>query len=635
VPFVLVEPPDQAPRSARVFKPMTTIGASLDTDIRVEKAALEPVHAQISREADGHYIVGMTRDMTVNGRREKRKRLQDRDLVRIGELKLTWYENEADLPKPKADVPSTPPGAPQANTVEVRSAYRRVHEFSIKLLQNASTPTLIETLLDAIIELTNADKGFLVLLDENKQPKVRAARNVERGNLDPSVAALSDSILKKVLESHKPVIVADALSDREFNASESVVNLKLLSVMCCPLLDRGELLGVIYVGNNRISNVFSEAALDAMNVFAAQASLLLSQARRIEELSQEKLALEDELVHMRLGSVVGASDFMKEVFKRVRKVATADIPVLITGETGTGKELIAREIHRESRRAMGPFVAVNCGAIPESLLESELFGHVRGAFTGAVANKIGRFQAANGGSLFLDEIGEMPAQLQVKLLRALQEHVVIRVGDTKPERVDIRVIAATNRVLEEEIKAGRFREDLYYRLNVVGVHLPPLRDRGDDLILLARYLLAKTAQEHGRQVRGFSKSCLVAMRKYRWPGNIRQLENRIKKAVVLNEQPLITAEDMDLRAEDVEEVLPLAEARNRFERRYIHEVLERNGGNRTKTARDLGVDPRTIFRHLAKEDEPIPPETGELGVEVLPEDATAPPSLAPPPLEEP
>jgi transcriptional regulator with PAS, ATPase and Fis domain len=405
------------------------------------------------------------------------------------------------------------------------------------------------------------------------------------------------------------------------------VNLKLLSVMCCPLLDRDQIRGVLYVGNNRVSNVFDETALETMTVFAGQASLLISQARRIDELAAQNSALEAELEGMRFGAIVGACESMKDVFKRIRKVATTEASVLITGETGTGKELIAAEIHRGSRRASGPFVVINCGAIPENLLESELFGHVRGAFTGAVANKQGRFQAANGGTLFLDEIGEMPLALQVKILRAIQEHVVARVGDTRAEPVDIRVIAATNRVLEEEIKKGRFREDLYYRLNVVGIHLPPIRNRGDDILALAKYFLAKAVEEHGSKVRGYSRSCLAAIRGYKWPGNVRQLENRIKKAVILAEGTLLTAEDMDLRAEDIEEILPLAEAKDRFHIRYINEVLERNGGNRTKTARDLGVDPRTIFRHLEKLSSPIPPEDGSSGIDVDPNDLTNPPRL--------
>jgi len=287
--------------------------------------------------------------------------------------------------------------------------------------------------------------------------------------------------------------------------------------------------------------------------------------------------------------------------------------VLVTGETGTGKELIAREIHRRSPRHNGPFVAINCGAIPENLLESELFGHARGAFTGAVSARPGRFQAASGGTLLLDEIGEMPAALQVKLLRALQEGAVTRVGENKPETVDIRVVAATNKDLEEELQAGRFREDLYYRINVVHLHLPPLRERGEDAVTLAKWFLGRAVRELASKVKGFSPQALVAIKRFRWPGNIRQLENRIKKAVVLAERPLISPDDLELRPEQLDPILPLAQARDEWQQRYINDVLERNGGNRTKTAKDLGVDPRTIFRHLErieaeKRGEVLPPD---------------------------
>ena len=292
---------------------------------------------------------------------------------------------------------------------------------------------------------------------------------------------------------------------------------------------------------------------------------------------------------------------MQEVFRKVEKIAPTDISVLITGETGTGKELIAREVHNRSPRAGKPFVTINCGAIPENLLESELFGHVKGAFTGAVANKPGKFQAADGGTLFLDEIGEMPLELQVKLLRALQEKVVYRVGDTRPETVDIRIVAATNRELEKEIAGGRFREDLYYRLNVVNVELPPLRERGDDVLVIARYLLSRYSREYDAKVKGFSPNAAVAIRKHNWPGNIRQLENRIKKAIVLCESTVIGPEDLGLTGDVLPQILTLAEAKEKFQRDYINEVLELNNGNRTKTARDLGVDPRTMFRHLEKE----------------------------------
>jgi transcriptional regulator with PAS, ATPase and Fis domain len=293
---------------------------------------------------------------------------------------------------------------------------------------------------------------------------------------------------------------------------------------------------------------------------------------------------------------------MQELYRKIRKVAPTDVSVLITGETGTGKELIAREIHTRSDRSQAPFIVINCGAIPENLLESELFGHVKGAFTGAVQNRDGRFQQAHGGTLFLDEIGEMPVALQVKLLRALQERVVVKVGGSAPESVNIRVVAATHRDLEVEISEGRFREDLYYRLNVVGLHLPPLHERGEDLMLIARYLLKRYATEYNSKVKDFAPQCALVMKRYRWPGNIRQLENRIKKAVIMSERVQLSPEDLELSERDFEPVKPLNQAKEEFQRHYINEVLARNNGNRTKTAQDLGVDPRTIFRHLEKED---------------------------------
>jgi len=335
-------------------------------------------------------------------------------------------------------------------------------------------------------------------------------------------------------------------------------------------------------------------------------------ARNKLEAENEYLRGEDE---HRFHELIGTSDKMAAVRKAIDKVAAAETVVFIAGESGTGKELVARAIHKLSRRAAGPFIKVNCGALTETLLESELFGHERGAFTGAIARRDGRFSLADGGTLFLDEIGEMALDLQVKILRAIQERVVIRVGDTRPENVDIRILAATNRDLEKEIAAGRFREDLYYRLNVVNVHLPPLRERGEDVLVIARYLLSRYAREFDAKVKGFSPNATVAIRKYNWPGNIRELENRIKKAVVLCDSSVIGPDDLGLVGDTLPQILTLADAKEKFQRDYINEVLALNNGNRTKTARDLGVDPRTIFRHLEKEADSPPGSVDEGGPE--------------------
>ena len=585
-------------KTVRLLRPITTIGSSPENDIAISHCSLEPTHAHLERQNEAFYITGRLRDMTVNGRREKRVRLKDLDVIRIADIQLTFYIHDQEAPQ-TSHLSTQEVSSNVLLHQEVLKAYRRIHDFSLQLTEDASTKRLVTTLLDGVIELTGADQGFLVLFEEDK-PVIRSARNVAQASLMGGIEKqLSDSILKRVRETKRPIMVEDALEHEEWSASASIIDLKLRSVLCVPLLDRGEVKGVIFVGHKHAC-VFSENALDVSIVFAAQACLLLSQQQHFEELTRQKSELETELATTRLGSIVGTCESMRNVLRRVRRVATTDVSVLITGETGTGKELIAREIHRSSHRTSGPFVVVNCGAIPENLLESELFGHVQGAFTGAISDRAGRFQAANGGTLFLDEIGEMPLLLQVKLLRALQEKIITPVGSDKDQSVDIRVIAATHRNLGDEVKEGRFRDDLYYRLDVVTIEPPPLRDRDSDLEILARYFLARESNVLKRNFSGFSTKCLNTMYKYRWPGNIRELENRVRKAIVMGEANEIEAEDMGLHTEHIEDVVPLTEAKERFQREYIQRILERNGGNRTRTAKDLGVDPRTIFRHLEK-----------------------------------
>ncbi len=320
----------------------------------------------------------------------------------------------------------------------------------------------------------------------------------------------------------------------------------------------------------------------------------------LNELKISNRNLRERLRSNSQGAIVGSSRPMKTVFRMIRKVSPTDLSVLILGETGTGKELVAREIHRLSDRTKQPFVSINCGAIPENLLESELFGHKKGSFTGAVADKVGRFEAANGGTLFLDEIGEMPMPLQVKLLRVLQERVIERVGELSPRPVDIRVVSATNKDLEVEIREGRFREDLYYRLNEIAIELPPLRERGEDIHELARFFLQRFADQYDSKARGFTNECVRAMTHYYWPGNVRQLENRMKKAVIMSDRALINADDMGIVAGTKREIRELDVATEQFKIQYIREALELNNWNKAETARDLGVDPRTIFRYIEK-----------------------------------
>ena len=589
---VLVQTTDSGEKRFPLFKNITRLGSDPTADIAVSGDDVVAEHAHILREGDTFIIasLGRGRPLTVNGKKEKRTKLSDGDVLEVGTTRLTFQLHaEAGLVEPTTPAPAA-----------LLPAYREIVGFSEKLLKSADLEQLLSTLMDTVIGLTRADRGFLVLFEDGV-PQVKVARNVQKENIEGAVNQLSDSIISKVVREQQPVIVADALSDTEFKSSVSVINLKLLSVMCVPLSEGGELLGIIYLGSNRVVNLFEASMLEAVTVFASQASLLIRNAMLLDKLRTDNAVLREQIKERRFGEVIGSSDHMQEVFRKVRKVAPTDVSVLITGETGTGKELIAREIHRNSNRVNEPFVVVNCGAIPENLLESELFGHVRGAFTGAIATKEGRFQLAHKGTLFLDEIGEMPVALQVKILRALQERVVTKVGGTKPEPVDIRVVAATHKTLEDEIKKGTFREDLYYRLNVVSINLPGLRERGEDLMLISRFLMKRYCEEYHSKVKGFSPQCVMLMKRFDWPGNIRQLENRIKKAVIMSERVQLAPEDMELSEDDLKPVVPLAQAKEDFQTRYINEVLSRNNGNRTKTAQDLGVDPRTIFRHLERE----------------------------------
>jgi transcriptional regulator with GAF, ATPase, and Fis domain len=619
-----VRTPDGKVRTLPLIKRITSVGRGPDNDVQLDDPSVPDSAIHVLFDGSRFTVGSLGATFQVNGKKRDSHVLASQDVIRVGGTELTFSRDDAPAPRPTPPAPdpaatthadshtSEIPGVPGRELVMLR----RLTTFSERLLGSYELDRVLEGLMDEVIEVTRADKGFLILMESN-EPRVKVARNLSRENIEDAVEKLSDSIIAKVVKDQKPLIIADAIDTPEFKASESVVNLKVHSVMCVPLMHKGDLFGLIYVGNDRLVNRFEPKSLDMLTIFAAQASLILHNALLVNELKLDNTELRKKLEDQRYGDIVGACQGMKDVYKRIDKIALTDISVLITGETGTGKELIAREIHRHSPRAKGPFITINCGAIPENLLESELFGHVKGAFTGAVVTRPGKFQAAIGGTLFLDEIGEMPLQLQVKLLRALQEKVVYKVGDNRGETVDIRVVAATNKILEEEVKKNTFREDLYYRLNVVTLKLPPLRERGEDVIVLGKFFLQKYAKEFGSKVKGFTPAATVAMKKYAWPGNIRELENRIKKATVLADKPLLGADDLDLKPENLDPIMPLLQAKEEFQKRYINEVLARNNGNRTKTAKDLGVDPRTIFRHLEKMEaektgKPLPPEEEEL-----------------------
>ncbi len=347
---------------------------------------------------------------------------------------------------------------------------------------------------------------------------------------------------------------------------------------------------------------------------------ILDRALKLRALEEENHRLAALPKPSPVANIITADEAMLKLCRMVERLATVAAPVLLLGESGTGKEALARALHELGPRAKKPFIAINCAAIPENLLESELFGHERGAFTGAVRQMTGRIEAANGGTLFLDEVGDLPGTLQAKLLRFLQDHVIERIGGRVPLRVDVRVVSATNLQLEARAEAGEFRPDLLYRLNSVTLRIPPLRERGGDMLLLARWFLARHLQEYGRRLRGFDEAAMAAITSHAWPGNVRELDNRIRRAVLMSDGPLVTARDMELEGGEPEadDDLDLRLARARAERKAIGRALARVHGSMSGAARLLGVSRPTLYDLLnahgltpprATSDTTIPAET--------------------------
>jgi two-component system NtrC family response regulator len=331
----------------------------------------------------------------------------------------------------------------------------------------------------------------------------------------------------------------------------------------------------------------------------AELRLLLKRAYQLYEYESENAARQREAAGQGFGTLIGNSPAMQSLFSTIRKVAASDAAVLVIGESGTGKELVAHTIHAESGRAGGPFVAINCGAIPDNLLESELFGNERGAFTGATTQRRGRIEFASGGTLFLDEIGELPLALQVKILRFLQDRTIERVGGRVPIQVDARVIAATNRDLTDAIAAGTFRDDLYYRLRVITIPVPPLRERGPDVMLLAQAFLERTVAEEKKSVKGLTPEAWDALRTHEWPGNIRELENRVKRAVIMAEGRLVTAADLELSS-SATPPQSLRAAKEQTERELVMAALVKHNGNITRAASELGLSRQALHEIIIK-----------------------------------
>ena len=567
-----------------ITKPIISIGSKAGNDILLTEGDVGTHHARIVKRGEGYMIqlLDPKRPFFVNGRSFRSCPLNVNDQIDLSYY--TFHLKEGPLPNQD--------GAHQKDLQNLQELV----SFSAALMEQADANALFEQLLESVVGLTQAEKGFVIVL-QNDNHSIAATHNIE--HKDSKELGLSDTIIQQVIESNDALVINNALSNESYSSAKSVVDLQLSSVMCVPLVVRGEMLGVIYLGNDSITGLFSQDDLRLLKIWAAQAAGILHTALLLNELKTDNNALRKALeVQQKDGSVIGSSHIMQRLLKQVSKLAPTDLSILVLGETGTGKEMIARSLHNQSQRSNSPFISINCGAIPENLLESELFGHIKGSFTGAHSDKIGKFEAGNGGTIFLDEIGEMPMTLQVKLLRVLQERRIERVGEIESRPLNIRVISATNKDLEAEIQDGRFREDLFYRLNEVCFELPPLRDRGSDIVELAKFFMERYANQYGLSAKKFSQEAVDAMLKYHWAGNVRQLESRIKKAIYLSEGKEITTDDLGLHAIEFQALEPLEIAVDNFKMEYVRSALEINSWNKTQTAKMLDVDPRTIFRYI-------------------------------------
>jgi len=582
--------------------PAVSIGRDDGNAIMLSDPAVSPRHCVLDRAGSGLTLQDLDADNPtfVNGLSAGSGSLQDGDRLQIGTsvfiVKLGVIEN---VPAEPVRIEAT--ASPTAATVVMR----REEVFVDARTDVRKSPERVAGDLAALIRITttiNAVRGLAALerplleLVADVIPAARGAVVLSSGTeITSSVGWIRDKAGAGSVALDKTVV------DRVLR--EMVGILSGRSMLAAPLVAFDQLIGAIVLEADARGRPFDEDHLRLLMAIAGNAATALEHARHIERLEGEnqRLQAELDLDH----NMIGQSPPMQEVYRRISRVAPTDATVLITGESGTGKELVARAIHRNSRRATRPFVAINCAAITETLLESELFGHEKGAFTGAIVSKRGKLETADGGTVFLDEIGELSPALQAKMLRVLQEREFERVGGTRSVQVDFRLVAATNRDLEAAIEAGQFRRDLYYRLNVVTLSMPPLGERLDDILLLASCFARRHAGKSRRVITGFSAEALSCLRAYEWPGNVRELENAIEYAVVMGSTPLILREDLpEAIAESKSGAAPARagedasfhDAVKETKKDLIVRAVERSGGNYNAAARLLGLHPNYLHR---------------------------------------
>jgi Nif-specific regulatory protein len=463
---------------------------------------------------------------------------------------------------------------------------------------------ILQAIITSAQEVIGASAASILLMDPNRESLRFAIATGPAG--DKAILArvpVEGSVAGWVVKNRKALNLPTASADpRHFSGVDRITEQRTENLLCVPLMVGEQVIGAVQALNKEDGEEFTSEDLRFLETIAVQAAHSLQQAdnrrRRKEELDELRRQMASKNV------LIGREGGLKEIFEIVEKVANAKTTVLLRGETGTGKGMIARSIYEAGDRYNRSLVTVNCANLSEELLESELFGHVKGAFTGATANKAGRFKTADGGTIFLDEIGDISPRLQTKLLRVIQEQEFEPLGSNRTEKVNLRVIAATNRNLEQAIREGNFREDLYYRLSVVVIELPPLRERREDILTLVEHFLARYSRETNKRMFSVSPAALEVISGYEWPGNIRELENAIERAVVLGEGEVLEVEMLPrhIRGEEVAISVAgqtLAEAQRNFKRWFIAKELANHNGNQTSTARDLGIQ-RSYLNRLIK-----------------------------------
>ena len=613
---------DQIQRAVSFEEESVLVGRGADCGLRLDDPQASREHCRFESLGGELFVVDLesANGTWVDGIKVDRRPLNPGETVRVGST-LLHVGGEIAPSLAGAENTRMAEGGREQEMLETFLAVAR------GLAREEKPEGVAGLLIDAAVALTRAERGFVFLVEEGRTT-FSLGRNFAREPVPTPEKKVSQTLLEKALGSKKPLLLEDAASDGEFAGVASISDLGLRSILAVPLHFQGTVLGLLLVDHRLSGGAFRPSDIDLLDGLAglagnwlgaaSQAQALANTRRKVatlrRQLGRRNRADEEEsrrlreLTPDRYPGILGISSAMDSFFSKMDKVVESEVPILIRGESGTGKELVARALHYSGIRAGGPFVVENCGALPETLLESELFGHEKGAFTGASHARTGRFEEAHGGTLLLDEVGEMPFSMQARLLRVLEEGEIRPLGSDKVRQVDVRILAATHTDLEAAVEDGSFREDLYYRLKVVQLEIPPLRERWEDIPLLVTHFLAVEGEAQGRPCRPVSKECFEVLEKFGWPGNVRQLRNEMRRLSLLGEGE-VQAQELSSEVGDEEtppngnqesDSRPLPEKVADLEEKAILDALREAEGNRTEAAQTLGISRFALLRKMEK-----------------------------------